>query len=81
MKPSQSALLAALGALAAVTVAGGPVFAQTPPGDGGASMVKPPEASGTTNPANPDHMPVKRPPKPTHDKMTHSPPASAADAK
>jgi hypothetical protein len=26
-------------------------------------------------------MPVKRPPKPTHDKMTHKPPASAAEAK
>jgi hypothetical protein len=44
-------------------------------------MVKPPEASGATNPANPDHMPVKRPPKATHDKMTHTPPASAAEAK
>jgi len=26
-------------------------------------------------------MPVKRPPKATHDKMTHTPPASAAEAK
>jgi hypothetical protein len=33
------------------------------------------------NPANPDHMPVKRPPEATHDKMTHTPPASAAEAK
>jgi len=78
MKPNKPAMLAALCALAAFTVAAGPVLAQTPPVDSGASMVKPPEAAGT---ANPDHMPVKRPPKPTHDKMTHKPPASAAEAK
>jgi hypothetical protein len=81
MKPNKPAMLAALCALAAFTVAAGPVLAQTPPVDSGASMVKPPEAAGTENPANPDHMPVKRPPKPTHDKMTHTPPASAAEAK
>jgi hypothetical protein len=68
-------------ALAVWLAATGPVRAQTTPADSGASMVKPPEASGTANPANPDHMPVKRPPQRTHDKMTHSPPASAAVAK
>jgi len=81
MKQSKPASLAALCALAAFTLTAGPVLAQTAPGDSGASMVKPPEASGTTNPANPDHMPVKRPPKATHDRMTHTPPASAAEAK
>jgi hypothetical protein len=47
--------------------------------DSGASMVKPPsEASGGDNP---DNMPVKKPRKPTNDKMMHYPPASAANAK
>jgi Spy/CpxP family protein refolding chaperone len=81
MKQSKPASLAALCALAALTLMAAPALAQTPPGDSGASMVKPPEASGTMNPANPDHMPVKRPPKATHDRMTHTPPASAAEAK
>jgi hypothetical protein len=81
MKPSKPASLAALCALAAFTLTAGAALAQTSPGDSGASMVKPPAASGATNPANPDHMPVKRPPKATHDKMTHTPPASAAEAK
>jgi hypothetical protein len=81
MKQGKPAWLAALCALAAFSVAAGSAFAQTSPGDNGASMVKPPETSGTTNPANPDHMPVKRPPQTTHDNMTHSPPASAAEAK
>jgi hypothetical protein len=68
-------------AFAIFASAGGAAFAQTPPPDSGASMVKPPEASGTTNPDNPDHMPVKPPPERTHDKMTHTPPASAVNAK
>jgi hypothetical protein len=50
-----------------------------PAADSGASMVKPPsEASGGENP---DNMPVKKPRKPTNDKMMHYPPASAANAK
>jgi hypothetical protein len=48
--------------------------------DSGASMVKPPaQASGGSD--NPDNMPVKKPRKPTNDKMMHDPPASAANAK
>jgi hypothetical protein len=50
-----------------------------PAGHSSASMVKPPsEASGGENP---DNMPVKKPRKPTNDKMMHFPPASAANAK
>jgi hypothetical protein len=74
-------MLCALATLATWLAANSPALAQAAPVDSGASMVKPPAASGTTNPANPDHMPVKRPPQRTHDNMTHSPPASAADAK
>ncbi|MFC0575602.1 hypothetical protein [Paraburkholderia solisilvae] len=57
------------------------VSAQTAPAQGrGASMVKPPsEASGGSD--NPDNMPVKKPRKPTNDRMMHDPPASAANAK
>jgi hypothetical protein len=73
--------LSVTAALALFANPDGPVFAQTPPPDSGASMVKPPEASGATNPDNPDHMPVKPPPERTHDKMTHTPPASAVNAK
>ncbi|CAH2902425.1 MAG: FIG00456093: hypothetical protein [uncultured Paraburkholderia sp.] len=52
------------------------------PGDAAASMVKPPElASGATGSSNPDNMPIKRPRKPTNDKMMHEPPASGANAK
>jgi hypothetical protein len=81
MKPRKSALRVAACALAALTVAPLAVLGQTPPKDTGASMVKPPDAASAANPANPDNMPVKRPPAPTHDKMTHEPPASAAVAK
>ena len=81
MKRGKPALLAAACSLAALTVAPLPVLGQKPPKDSGASMVKPPDAAGTANPANPDNMPVKRPPAPTHDKMTHEPPASAALAR
>lgn len=50
--------------------------------DAAASMVKPPEAgSGSTAPDNPDNMPIKRPRKPTNDRMMHAPPASSANAK
>ncbi|RFU47877.1 hypothetical protein [Paraburkholderia sp. DHOC27] len=79
--PATAWVLAAVIASAVFATVGGTAHAQTPPGDAGASMVKPPAASGTANPANPDHMPVKKPPKPTNDKMTHTPPASAANAK
>ncbi|WP_025599740.1 hypothetical protein [Burkholderia sp. WSM2230] len=52
------------------------------PGDAASSMVKPPEsASGATGSSNPDNMPIKRPRKPTNDKMMHEPPASGANAK
>jgi hypothetical protein len=45
-------------------------------------MIKPPEAaSGSTGSSNPDNMPIKRPGKPTNDRMTHEPPASGANAK
>jgi uncharacterized iron-regulated membrane protein len=48
-------------------------------------MVRPPEpasgANATTSPTNPDNMPIKRPDKPTHDKMSRQPPASGANAK
>ncbi|MFM0305626.1 hypothetical protein PQQ99_36515 [Paraburkholderia sediminicola] len=55
---------------------------QAAPQNGGASMVKPPEAaSGTGGSSNPDNMPIKRPGKPTNDRMTHEPPASGANAK
>jgi hypothetical protein len=73
--------LSVAAALALFASPGSAAFAQTPRPDSGASMVKPPEASGTTNPDNPDHMPVKPPPQKTHDKMTHTPPASAVNAK
>jgi len=52
------------------------------PADAASSMVKPPEsASGATGSSNPDNMPIKRPRKPTNDKMMHEPPASGANAK
>lgn len=52
------------------------------PADAASSMVKPPEsASGATGASNPDNMPIKRPRKPTNDKMMHEPPASGANAK
>jgi hypothetical protein len=78
-------------ALAIVGACGTVAFAQTSkpalktqaaPQNGGASMVKPPEAaSGSGGASNPDNMPIKRPRKPTNDKMMHEPPASAANAK
>lgn len=59
--------------------------AQTATPDANASMVRPPQsASGLNGPSgssNPDNMPIKRPEKPTNDRMTHEPPASGANAK
>ncbi|MFM0649497.1 hypothetical protein PQR14_34710 [Paraburkholderia bryophila] len=50
--------------------------------DSNAPMAKPPEAaSGSGGSSNPDNMPVKRPPKPTNDRMMREPPASGANAK
>jgi type IV secretory pathway TrbL component len=52
------------------------------PSENSASMVKPPEtASGSGGSSNPDNMPIKRPRKPTNDRMMHEPPASGANAK
>ena len=89
-KPLGAAVVPAVVLIASAT-AGGAAFAQqhvpaqkgptqnAPAEDSGASMVKPPsEASGGENP---DNMPVKKPRKPTNDKMMHYPPASAANAK
>ncbi|MFM0504662.1 hypothetical protein [Paraburkholderia caffeinilytica] len=59
-----------------------PTPEQTAPQNGGASIVKPPEtAPGSGGSSNPDNMPIKRPSKPTHDRMMHAPPASGANAK
>nr|WP_105508536.1 hypothetical protein [Paraburkholderia sp. BL21I4N1] len=62
-----------------------PQLAQTNPPplqDSNAPMAKPPPAaSGAGGSSNPDNMPVKRPPQPTHDRMTRQPPASGANAK
>ncbi|REE18685.1 hypothetical protein B0G71_1746 [Paraburkholderia sp. BL27I4N3] len=56
--------------------------AQTAPQNDNSSMAKPPKAaSGSGGLSNPDNMPIKRPSKPTNDKMTHEPPASGANAK
>lgn len=45
-------------------------------------MVKPPTvASGAASATNPDNMPVKKPQRPTNDRMIRSEPASAAKAK
>ncbi|NYH19574.1 hypothetical protein GGD41_006802 [Paraburkholderia bryophila] len=53
-----------------------------PQQDSNAPMAKPPEAaSGAGGSSNPDSMPVKRPPKPTNDRMMRQPPASGANAK
>ena len=56
--------------------------AKTAPQDSNAPMAKPPEAaSGSGGSSNPDNMPIKRPRKPTNDRMMHEPPASGANAK
>ncbi|CAH2792204.1 MAG: FIG00456093: hypothetical protein [uncultured Paraburkholderia sp.] len=57
-------------------------FAQQPQKPADDSMAKPPEAaSGSSGSSNPDNMPIKRPNKPTNDRMMHLPPASGANAK
>ncbi|HEX3378401.1 MAG TPA: hypothetical protein VHU21_01190 [Paraburkholderia sp.] len=72
-------------ALAALLASGASAIAQTAPGappDSHAPMAKPPEAaSGAGSASNPDNMPIKRPTKPTNDRMSHEPPASGANAK
>jgi len=62
--------------------------AQAAAPDANSSMVRPPESasglngsSGSSGSSNPDNMPIKRPEKPTNDKMMHEPPASGANAK
>lgn len=69
--------------LVSTLMVAGSAFAQAAHApDGGASMIKPPQATADgTNPHNPDNMPIKRPRKPTNDKMMRTPPASAANAK
>ncbi|WP_459716136.1 hypothetical protein [Paraburkholderia sp. 2C] len=83
--PAVASAVASAVVLAVSALTSDAVFAQhtpaqnAPAADSGASMVKPPsEASGGENP---DNMPVKKPRKPTNDKMMHYPPASAANAK
>jgi hypothetical protein len=56
--------------------------AQAAPQTNSSPMLRPPEAaSGSSGSSNPDNMPIKRPTKPTNDRMTHEPPASGANAK
>ncbi|MFM0293260.1 MULTISPECIES: hypothetical protein [Paraburkholderia] len=62
--------------------------AQAAAPDANSSMVRPPQSasglngsSGPSGSINPDNMPIKRPEKPTNDKMMHEPPASGANAK
>ncbi|ASL42495.1 hypothetical protein bAD24_I03325 [Burkholderia sp. AD24] len=65
-----------------------PQLAQTNPPpqqdsrDSNAPMARPPAAASSAGgPSNPDNMPVKRPPKPTDERMMRQPPASGANAK
>jgi len=82
MNRSTLTTLAASIALALAATSGTAAFAQTAktaPQDSSASMAKPPEsASGSGGSSN---MPIKRPRKPTNDRMMHEPPASGANAK
>ncbi len=75
--------LAALTASVALLLSGvGSTAVRAAQQDAAAPMVKAPEAaSGAGGASNPDNMPIKRPSKPTHDKMMHEPPASGANAK
>ncbi|SIT37988.1 conserved exported hypothetical protein [Paraburkholderia ribeironis] len=76
------AVVSASGVVAFAQAAQAAQAAQPAPQDSNASMIKPPEAaSGSGGSSNPDNMPIKRPRKPTNDKMMHEPPASAANAK
>ncbi len=85
MNKLKLATLTAAAALSSAVLGSGYALAQKAPAqalpqDSGASMVKPPAAaSGGSD--NPDNMPIKKPRKPTNDKMMHDPPASAANAK
>ncbi|NML33934.1 hypothetical protein [Paraburkholderia antibiotica] len=86
MKQCKGSTLTAAGiALAAALACSATAFAQTPPStppDSHAPMAKPPEtASGAGSSSNPDNMPIKRPARPTNDRMSHAPPASGANAK
>ena len=85
MNRSRRTTLAQSIALALAATSGPAALAQTPktaPQDSSASMVKSPEsASGSGGSSNPDNMPIKRPRKPTNDRMMHEPPASGANAK
>jgi hypothetical protein len=78
--------LASMGTIIVVAASAGvagTALAQTIAPQSGAPMVKPPPAaaSGTATAANPDNMPMKKPRKPTNDKMMHDPPASATNAR
>jgi hypothetical protein len=86
MKHVGLASITCVRALSALAFASGVAVAQQPaPKDSAASMAVPPAAASggkrADNPDNPDNMPVKRPDKPTNDKMMRKPPASAANAK
>jgi hypothetical protein len=85
MERSRWTTLTARIALAVAAASSAAAFAQTAkpaPQDNSAPMIKPPEAaSGSGGSSNPDNMPIKRPRKPTNDKLMHYPPASAANAK
>ncbi|KAA1000593.1 hypothetical protein FVF58_40385 [Paraburkholderia panacisoli] len=85
MNRSRLTRLAASITLALAATSGTAAFAQTAkttPQDSSAPMAKPPEsASGSGGASNPDNMPIKRPRKPTNDRLMHAPPASGANAK
>jgi len=80
MTRTMNTLVLTLAAMAMST----PAHAQTvAPQAGGTPMVKPPPAAtpDAASATNPDNMPVKKPGKPTNDKMSHGVPASATNAK
>ncbi|MPW18373.1 hypothetical protein GCT13_15990 [Paraburkholderia sp. CNPSo 3157] len=86
LRPFGRKALARIGAavlLAASAGVAGTALAQNAASESSAPMVKPPPAaaSGTASATNPDNMPVKKPRKPTNDKMMHNPPASATNAR
>lgn len=85
MKRNRWTMLTAGIAVAAAAASGAVASAQTAktaPPETSAPMIKPPEsASGSGGSSNPDNMPIKRPRKPTNDKMMREPPASGANAK
>ena len=77
--PLGGAILLAASAGMAQIAWGQTVAPQAP----GAPIVKPPPAaaSGAERATNPDNMPVKKPRKQPNDDISHSPPASATNAK